>query len=115
MFSNQSRKVDGIMENDGLQEILTILTNSLEKSEFDNDKDKIKYFCSELEKIKNSLPTIDKLEELQKIELDLEVKYDDFNDLSYYFDPLYIIVKNKIHDENIKKIREENRRKRGIK
>lgn len=95
--------------------LITILINALEKKNFKEDEEKIKYFCKELEKIKNNLPTLAKLDELQKIKVDLEIKYDDFNELSYYFDPLYVKIKNKIHDEKIKKIREENKRKRGIK
>ena len=52
------------------------------------------------------------MEELQKIVIDLEIKYDDFNDLVYYFDPLYVKIKKTIHEEKIKEIREDNKRKR---
>ena len=52
-----------------------------------------------LKKIENQIPTYNKLEELRKIVIDLEVKYDDFNDLSYYFNPLYVKIKNTIHEE----------------
>lgn len=103
------------MDSENLKSLLTILTNTLEKNDFDEDKQKIQYFYSELKKIKKHLPTSEKLEELQKIEIDLETKYDAFNELSYYFNPVYVKIKNKIHDEDVKKIREENKRKREIK
>lgn len=67
-----------------------------------------------IKKIQKILPTIDKLNELQKIAIDLEVKFDVLNELSYYFDPLYATIENEIHKEYVKKIREENRRKRDI-
>ena len=84
------------------------------KNDVVEDKQKIKYLCRELEKIENQIPSYDKLEELQKIVIDLEVIYDDFNDLSYYFNPLYVEIKNIIHTEEVKKIREENKRKRDL-
>lgn len=52
------------------------------------------------------------MEELKKIEVDLEVRYDDFNELGNYFDPLYIFLKSKIHEEKVKKLRKESKRKR---
>ena len=55
------------------------------------------------------------MEELQKIIVDLEIKYDDFNDLVYYFDPLYVKIKKTIHEEKVKEKREENKRKRDEK
>ena len=103
------------MNSENLTDLLKILTTALEDNECKEDEQKIQYFCNELKKIKTNLPTIEKLEELQKIEVDLEVKYDRFNELSYYFGPLYIKIKNKIHDENIKKLREKAKRKRSIK
>ena len=40
---------------------------------------------------------------------------DDFNDLVYYFNPLYVKIKKTIHEEKVKEIREENKRKRNEK
>ena len=54
------------------------------------------------------------LNELQDIELDLEVKYKIFYELDNYFNPIYAKIKNIIHKEKVDKLREENRRKRGI-
>ena len=61
--------------------------------------------------IKREIPSTAKIEKIKKDVNYLEIKYDVFNELSYYFNPIYIKIKNKIHDENIKKIREENRKK----
>ena len=36
-------------------------------------------------------------------------------DLGYYFDPLYVKIKKTIHEEKVKEIREENKRKRDEK
>lgn len=36
-----------------LEKLLTFLTNALEKTKFQKDKEKIQYFCKELDKLKN--------------------------------------------------------------
>lgn len=100
------------MKSESLKQILAFLTKVLEKNDFGEDKQIIQYLFNELEKIEQQLPTDNKLEELQKIVIDLEIKYDDFNDLGYYFDPLYVKIKKTIHEEKVKKIREEIKRKR---
>lgn len=102
------------MKNENLKQMLEVLTQSLETKDFGGDKTRIQFLSDELGKIENQIPTFCKLEELKKIVSDLEVKYDDFNDLSYYFDPLYVEIKNNIHADEVKKIREENRRKREM-
>ena len=102
------------MKNENLKQLLAVLTQSLEKKDFGEDKTKIQYLSAELGKIENQIPMFSKLEELKKFVNDLEVKYDDLNDLSYYFDPLYVEIKNHIHTDEVKKIREENRRKREM-
>lgn len=61
--------------------------------------------------IKREIPSTAKIEKIKKDVNYLEIKYDVFNELSYYFNPIYIKIKNKIHDENIKKIREENKKR----
>lgn len=79
--------------------MLNVLIQVLKKNDFGEDKQKIQYLSNELKKIENQIPTYNKLEELRKIVIDLEVKYNDFNDLSYYFNPLYVKIKNTIHEE----------------
>ena len=103
------------MKSESLKQILAFLTRILEKNDFNEDKQIIQYLFKELEKLEHQLPTDNKLEELQKIIVDLEIKYDDLNDLVYYFDPLYVKIKKNIHEEKIKEIREDNKRKRDEK
>ena len=103
------------MKSENLKQVLAFLTQILEKNDFGEDKQIIQYLFKELEKLEHQLPTDNKLEELQKIVIDLEIKYDDFNDLVYYFDPLYVKIKKTIHEEKVKEIREENKRKRDEK
>lgn len=103
------------MKSESLKQILAFLTRILEKNDFNEDKQIIQYLFKELEKLELQLPTDNKLEELQRIVIDLEIKYDDFNDLGYYFDPLYVKIKKTIHEEKVKEIREENKRKRDEK
>ena len=103
------------MKSESLKQILAFLTRILEKNDFNEDKQIIQYLFTELEKLEHQLPTDNKLEELKKIVIDLEIKYDDFNDLVYYFDPLYVKIKQTIHEKKVKEIREENKRKRNEK
>ena len=96
------------MKSESLKQILAFLTRILEKNDFNEDKQIIQYLFKELEKLEHQLPTDNKLEELQRIVIDLEIKYDDF-------DPLYVKIKKTIHEEKVKEIREENKRKRDEK
>lgn len=93
---------------------MLFLTTAMNEFDFDNDEYKVKYFFDELQKLENKLPTFEKLEKLQKIEIDLEVKYDIFNELDNYFNPVYIEIKDRIHKEMIGKLRNENKIKRYI-
>ena len=72
----------------------------------------LKYLSGEIVKFTNKLPTIEKLEELKKIEIELETKYENLYELGNYFDPVFIQIKQKIKEDNVTKIREENRIKR---
>ena len=72
----------------------------------------LKYLSEEIVKFTNKLPTIEKLEELKKIEIELETKYENLYELGNYFDPVFIQIKQKIKEDNVTKIREENRIKR---
>lgn len=98
--------------NENLKQMVNSTIRLLEKNSLCEDKQKIQYLSNELKKIEKKIPTYEKMEELQKVVIDLEVKYDSLNDLSYYFDPLYVKIMNTIHQEKVKKLREENRKKR---
>lgn len=97
-----------------LNNLLLFLTTALNEYDFANDKQKVQYFYEEIKKIEKQIPTIEKINELQDIESDLEVKYEIFYELDNYFNPIYTKIKNIIHKEKVDKLREENRRKRGI-
>ena len=99
-------------DKEKIKRMVSNITIFLEKNYISEDKEKIKYLSEELKKIEKNIPSNNKMEELKKIEVDLEVRYDDFNELGNYFDPLYIFLKNKIHEEKVKKLRKENKRKR---
>ena len=79
--------------------------------DFVSDKHKVKYFYDELQKLKTEFPTDEKLDELQKIEIDLEVKYEIFNELNKYFSPIYIEIKKKLHKKMVNKLRNENKKR----
>lgn len=101
------------MEDNNIKELLTILNNYIDKISTGEDKQKIIYSCNLLRKIQQELPNMTEIDKLKKEINNLEIKYDCFNDLSYYFDPLYIKLKKKIHNQDVKKIRENNKRKIG--
>lgn len=101
------------MEHNKLNSILLFLANAIKSNDFGDDNAKIKNLYKELKNMQNGLPSEEKLDKLQKIEIDLEVKHDSLNELSYYFNPLYVKVKKEIHEKNAKKIREEQKRKQG--
>lgn len=102
------------MESENLKKLLVILTKALENNDFGKDEQKIQYLCNSFKKIQQKLPTTDEIDEIEKEINYLEIKYDIFNELSYYFDPLYIKIKNEIHAAKVKKIKEENRKKKGV-
>lgn len=97
-----------------LNDLLLFLTTALNEYDFANDNQKVQYFYEEIKKFEKKFPTIEKINELQDIELDLEMKYEIFYELDNYFNPIYTKIKNIIHKEKVDKLREKNRRKRGI-
>lgn len=97
-----------------LNNLLLFLTAALNEYDYADDNQKVQYFYDEIKKLEEKLPTIEKINELQDIELELEVKYEIFYELDNYFNPIYTKIKNIIHKEKVDKLREENRRKRGI-
>lgn len=98
---------------ENIKSMLEILNGEKENIIDEEDNKKIMYLCESLTKIEKEIPKLDELEKIEKFEKDLEIKYEQFYELGYYFDSIYISVKKAIHDNEVKKIREENRRKRG--
>lgn len=70
----------------------------------------IQYFFDELKQTKESLPTDEKLDELQNVEIYLETKYEIFYEIGNYFDPFYVELKHKIHEAKVSNFREKNRK-----
>lgn len=100
------------MLNNDLDNLLLFLKEVLSEHDFNNDRVKVNCFYKEIEEMKEKVPTIEKLNELQEIALYLEVKYEEFYEIDNYFSPIYSKVKNIIHKEKTDKLRKENRRKR---
>ncbi len=100
------------MEYNELERILLYLSNSLNESNDTIFKEKVSYFKSELESLKDNIPSIEEIEKLHKLEIELETKYDLLLELGNYFDPIYIKLLTEIHKRDVDKIREKNRLKR---
>lgn len=102
------------MEDENLKNILNILIEASKENDFGEDNKKIQNLYNSLSILQNKLPTNDEIDKLEEEINYLEIKYDIFNELSYYSDPLLVTIKHRIHAEEVKKLREEKRRKRGI-
>ena len=100
------------MEYNELERILLYLSNSLNESNDTIFKEKVSYFKSELERLKYNIPSIEEIEKLHKLEIELETKYDLLLELNNYFDPIYIKLLDDIHKRKVNEIRSQNRLKR---
>lgn len=100
------------MEYNELERILLYLSNSLNESNDTIFKEKASYFKSELERLKYNIPSIEEIEKLHKLEIELETKYDLLLELNNYFDPIYIKLLDDIHKRKVNEIRNQNRLKR---
>lgn len=100
------------MEYNELERILLYLSNSLNESNDTIFKEKVSYFKSELERLKYNIPSIEEIEKLHKLEIELETKYDLLLELNNYFDPIYIKMLDDIHKRKVNEIRNQNRLKR---
>jgi len=101
------------MEEKNTEILLNIFANTLENKTFEQNNNKIMYVCNLLKDMQQKLPTLEELEKAKEFVTDLEIKYEDFYEIANFFDPIYIKTKDTIHKNEVKKIREENRRKRG--
>lgn len=100
------------MEYNELERILLYLSNSLNESNDTIFKEKVSYFKSELERLKYNIPSIEEIEKLHKLEIELETKYDLLLELNNYFDPIYIKLLDDIHKRKVNEIRNQNKLKR---
>ena len=100
------------MEDNNIDELLKILTANIDVVDTEEDNIKINYLCESLKNIRTELLNLTKLEELKKIEIDLEIKYEKFYEIGNYFDPLYIEIKNEIQKNKVIEMREKNRKEK---
>jgi hypothetical protein len=100
------------MENESFEIIFTMLQSELDKNKYGQDNKMIISLINSLKSIRQTLPSKDELEEIDKEITYLDQKYDAFNELSYYWTPICINIEHQIHDNEVKKLREEMRKKR---
>ena len=62
-----------------------------------DEKNKFKYFNEEIVKPKDKIPSIEKLEELKSIEVELHTNFEELYELGNYFDPIFIKIKKNIN------------------
>lgn len=96
-----------------IENLLIFLKDNFNIKNMSNDeKNKLEYLYAEIANFTNEIPSIKKLEKIQNIEIELETKYEELYELGNYFDPVFIQMKKIIHEDNILKIREKNRKQR---
>ncbi len=101
------------MQDENFKNLFDILTKSLDNNNFKEDNIQIEYALNSLKNMQRGLPSLDELEKTEQVMKYLEIRYDFFNELSYYSDSLFAKIRHDIHNEKVKKIREENKKKRG--
>lgn len=94
-----------------LKSNLDIIIRKLEVQNYEQDNEQIGYLSNELKKLGKKLPTMESLEKIHKILTNLEIKYDEYNDLSYYFNPVYVSVKKIIHQEVVQKLKLKHKKR----
>jgi hypothetical protein len=100
------------MEQKNIDKILQILNNFLKSNNNHKENLMIQNLATKLTNLKFDSVNLGELEKIEKDIVYLDTTYDEFNELSNYFDPIYITLKKNIHKNEVEKIREENRRKK---
>ena len=93
------------------KELFEYLGEVIRGNDFGADNEEVKNLYNELKQIVKILPTIEKLDKIKNKVIYFDQKYESLNELSYYFDPVYVKIKRGIHNEEVKKLREENKKK----
>lgn len=102
------------MEEKNIEILLNIFANALENKTYEQDNNKIMYVCNLLKDMEQKLPTLGEIEKAKEYVTDLEIKYEEFYEIANYFDSICFNIEKELHKIEVEKIREENRRKRGI-
>ena|SRR5574344_920270 len=95
-----------------INQLLNILNEFLTKNKESQDIKIISETINKLVELKEKINDLNELNNIQKNIIFLETKYDEFSELSNYFDPIFIEVKNQIHSNEVIKIRKTNKKKR---
>lgn len=103
-------------DSESLAKIVIILDNLLKNDKYSNDFDLIENLKSKI----NDLICYKEMFDLQVIDYikeklySLEEKYNDIFDLIYYYDPIYITIKNNIHKKEIADLRKKQRKRKKV-
>ncbi|MBR6948944.1 MAG: hypothetical protein IKH54_02010 [Bacilli bacterium] len=103
-------------DSESLAKIVIILDNLLKNDKYSNDFDLIENLKSKI----NDLICYKEVFDLQVIDYIkeklyyLEEKYNDIFDLTYYYDPIYITIKNNIHKKEIADLRKKQRKRKKV-
>lgn len=103
-------------DSESLAKIVIILDNLLKNDKYSNDFDLIENLKSKI----NDLICYKEMFDLQVIDYIkeklyyLEEKYNDIFDLTYYYDPIYITIKNNIHKKEIADLRKKQRKRKKV-
>ena len=97
------------MKLDDKNKILNILDEALQKHSHNSDYKLIKKLKTMINNLDKNI-NINDLDMIAKEFNDLEIKYDDIFDLSYYFDPIYIQLKKLIHHRKVQELRKSKRK-----
>ena len=95
-----------------LNDILDFIIEFIEKNSDNVDILKVKKLYNDLFLLKNTKINLTQLETINREVENLETTNNYFMELSNYFDPIYTYFKKEIHIDDVKKIREENRKKK---
>lgn len=84
------------MKYDYSEIMIDTLNSLIDNDTNECDKEDVLFLINMIEKSKTCILSIEELEDMKKVEQDLELKYDSLLDFNYYFDPFTVLVKKKI-------------------
>ena len=101
-----------MLEENELKNIQEQIMQILNNEKYEEDYETINGILLYLTEKKSDDLDINKLEEYKNIIFDLENKYDNAFDLSYYYEPFLIKIKKDKHEKEVKQLRETIRNSR---
>lgn len=102
------------MNHQNIKKLTNMLKDMQEHQKYQDDLNVITELYIKIGELQNyqRTTTMIILDEIRNQIQYLDMKYDDVYDLVNLYDPIYIDCKKEIKKRNVKKIREENRKKR---